>query len=126
MASDEPVAAVHQWWQAWQDQDHLTLARMALEDYIEYPGAGPRRNVGRQRILEVAERAFARMSLRAWTVDDIEVRRHDPVAICSYRWSEQGVRDGADFDLAGFATDVLVLRDGLWTYQSHHVSMLNP
>lgn len=119
------VSAVHAWWRAWEEKDRETLARMAEEDYVEYPGAGPRRNLGRQRILEVAERAFARMTLHKWTVAEMEVRQHGPVAVCAYRWSEQGVRDGADFHLTGYAADVLVLRDGEWRYQSHHVSVLD-
>jgi ketosteroid isomerase-like protein len=99
---------------------------MALPDYVEYPGGGRRRNIGRERILEVAQRSFARSTIIRWLVDQIEVRRHGDVAVCSYYWSEQAVLDGADLAVAGFATDVLVLQDGEWRYQSHHVSNLDP
>lgn len=119
------IAAVHAWWQAWQDKDRDTLARMAQEDYLEYPGGGQRRNIGRHRILEVADRSFARATIRSWSIDQVEVRQHAEVVLCSYHWSEQGVLDGAEFDLHGFATDVLVQRDGEWRYQSHHVSNLD-
>jgi AraC-like DNA-binding protein len=66
---------------------------------------------------------FADASVDDWQVEDIEVRDHGHVAVCAYRWRERGMHGGAPFALAGIATDVLVLRDGRWRLQSHHVSM---
>jgi ketosteroid isomerase-like protein len=120
------VAAVRAWWQAWQDHDRDALARMARVDYLEYPGGGERRNIGRQRLLEVADRSFARATIAAWSIEDVEVRRIGEVGVCSYRWTEQGKLDGAAFALSGFATDVLVRVDGQWRYQAHHVTNLPP
>jgi hypothetical protein len=97
---------------------------MARADYVEYPGAGRWRNIGRERILEVADRAFARSTIKEWSIDDIELREHGDVAVCAYYWSELFIRDGVESWLEGYATDVLVHSGGRWCYQSHHVSNL--
>jgi ketosteroid isomerase-like protein len=122
----DPQDAVHAWWQAWQSKDLATIERMACEDYVEYGGAGRNRNVGRERLVEVAGRFFDAATIEDWAVVDVLVRVHESTAVCSYQWSEHGVRGGERFEVEGLALDVLVLRDGAWRYQAHHVSTFAP
>lgn len=43
-----------------------------------------------------------------------------------WRAMRRGELESLPFAFAGVATDVLVLRDGRWRYQAHHVSMDAP
>jgi ketosteroid isomerase-like protein len=121
----EPADAVRSWWQAMATADLDALAALALDDYVS--AGGPHgREVGRGALLVGAAAFFADATIDGWDVDGIEVRDHGEVAVCSYQWSEHGVHGGRPFALAGVATDVLVLRDGGWRLQSHHVSVSAP
>jgi ketosteroid isomerase-like protein len=117
-----PQAAVLSWWQSMQDKDVSALERMTLADYLSAGGPGGR-TLGRDRFLAEAEQFLGNAAIQDWSVSDIEVRQHGDVAVCSYLWTERGVHQDSAFALGGVATDVLVLRDGRWRYQAHHVSM---
>jgi ketosteroid isomerase-like protein len=81
------------------------------------------RTLGRDRLLAEADQFLRNAAIDDWSVSDFEVRQHGDVALCSYYWTERGTHQGMAFDLRGVATDVLVLQDGHWRYQAHHVSM---
>jgi ketosteroid isomerase-like protein len=117
-----PVTTVRSWWQSMQDKDLSTLERLVLDDYVSAGGPGGR-TLGRDQLLAEAEQFLDNAAIDEWTVSDLEVRQHGDVATCSYYWTERGTHQGTAFDLRGVATDVLVLRDGRWQYQAHHVSM---
>jgi hypothetical protein len=105
-----------------QDKDVSALERMTLDDHVSAGGPGGR-TVGRDRLVAEAEQFLANAAIEDWSVTDLEVRRHGGVAVCSYIWTERGMHQDRAFELRGVATDVLVLRDGRWRYQAHHVSM---
>jgi ketosteroid isomerase-like protein len=117
-----PDSTVRSWWQSMQDKDVPTLKRITLDDYLSAGGPGGR-TVGRDKLLAEAEQFLADAVIEDWSVTDLEVRQHGDVAVCSYFWTERGTHQGAEFQLQGIATDVLVQRDGQWLYQAHHVSM---
>jgi ketosteroid isomerase-like protein len=117
-----PGSAVMSWWQSMQDKDMPALERMALDDYVAAGGPGGR-TVGRAKLAAEAEQFLANAAIEDWSVTDLEVRQHGDVAVCSYIWTERGIHQDMAFHLRGLATDVLVLRDGRWQYQAHHVSM---
>ena len=118
-----PQSAVLSWWQSMQDKDLPALERMTLEDYVSAGGPGGR-TVGRDTFVAEAEQFLANAAIQDWSVTDLQVRQHGDVAVCSYLWTERGAHQDVAFDLRGIATDVLVLRDGQWRHQAHHVSML--
>lgn len=105
-----------------QDRDVSALERMTLDDYVAAGGPGGR-TVGRDKLVAEAEQFLANAAIEDWSVTNLEVRRHGDVAVCSYIWTERGMHQDRSFQLRGVATDVLVLRDGRWRYQAHHVSM---
>jgi ketosteroid isomerase-like protein len=105
-----------------QDKDVSALERMTLDDYLSVGGPGGR-TVGRDQLLAEAKEFLAAAAIEDWSVADLEVRRHGDVAVCSYFWTERGKHQGAAFELGGVATDVLVLLDGRWRYQAHHVGI---
>jgi ketosteroid isomerase-like protein len=113
---------VRSWWQSMQDNDVSALERLVLDDYVSAGGPGGR-TLGRDQLLAEAEQFLRDAVIEDWSVSDLEVRRHGDVAICSYYWTERGTHQEAPFALRGVATDVLVLQDGHWRYQAHHVSM---
>ena len=117
-----PRDAVHAWWRAMQSGEIETLERLALEDYMSCGGPDGQTS-GRDALLEGAAAFFAEAIVERCAVDDIEVRELGAVAVCCYRWTESGRHRGEAFEFGGFATDVLVRRDGRWHYQAHHVSM---
>ncbi|MEV0154276.1 nuclear transport factor 2 family protein [Micromonospora sp. NPDC050686] len=118
------AAAVTSWWQAMQAGDLASIAAATLPDHIS-TGGPEGRTVGREPLLVMAEAFLAEASIQHWSVTALEVREHGDVAVCSYEWAEQGVVNGARFELRGVATDVLVFRDGRWHYQAHHVGLLD-
>jgi ketosteroid isomerase-like protein len=118
----EPADAVRSWWHAMATKDVRGLEALALDDYLAAGGPNGR-ELGRSALIEGAVTFFADATIDGWQVDAIEVREHGDTAVCSYRWCESGVHAGAQFAIAGIATDVLVLRDGRWRLQAHHVSM---
>jgi ketosteroid isomerase-like protein len=117
-----PRDAVHAWWRAMQSGDIETLERLALDSYMSCGGPDGQTS-GRDALLEGAAAFFAEAIVERCAVDDIEMRELGGVAVCCYRWTESGRHRGEAFEFSGFATDVLVRRDGRWHYQAHHVSM---
>jgi uncharacterized protein (TIGR02246 family) len=117
-----PVAAVHSWWQAWNDKDRDTIAGMAMEDFIEFPGEGDKRVEGRDAILGTSDGSFARVTIAEWSLSDMEAWRSGDMAVCSYYWQEYGKKDDGPFGQEGWAMDMLVAVDGQWRLQAHHVS----
>ena len=117
-----PQSAVRSWWQSMQDKDLSALERMTLDDYVSAGGPGGR-TVGRDTLVAQARQFLANAAIEDWSVTDLELRQHGEVAVCSYSWTERGRHQDTAFELRGVATDVLVLRDGRWRYQAHHVSM---
>jgi ketosteroid isomerase-like protein len=118
-----PQSVVLSWWQSMQDKDLPGLERMTLEDYVSAGGPGGR-TVGRDQFVAEAEQFMANAAIQDWSVTDLEVRQHGAVAVCSYFWTECGMPQEVAFDLRGVATDVLVLWDGQWRHQVHHVTMV--
>jgi ketosteroid isomerase-like protein len=116
------ATAVAAWWQAMQDGDLDSIAAVTLPDHIS-TGGPEGRTVGREPLLELTMAFFASASIEEWSVTEMEVREHGDVAVCSYKWAEHGLIDGATFELCGIATDVLVFRDGRWYHQAHHVGL---
>jgi ketosteroid isomerase-like protein len=123
-ARPTPGSAVLAWWGAMQRKDTAAIAAMTLDDYLSAGGPG-QRTLGREQLLREAEQFLGAGSIEDWSVTGLEVREHGDVAVCCYLWSERGVHQGGEFRLEGVATDVLVLRDGRWRYQAHHVGMLD-
>lgn len=121
-ARPAPPDAVLDWWRAMETGNVDALARVTLDDYLSAGGPGGR-TIGREALLEGATEFFAAATIDEWQIDDLEVRDHGRVAVCSYRWSERGSHNGRTFAFAGVATDVLVLRGARWLYQAHHVSL---
>jgi ketosteroid isomerase-like protein len=121
-ARPDPADAVRAWWGAMGKGDVEALAALALEDVMSAGGPAGR-ELGRASLLQGAAAFFASGRVAEWRVEEVEVRDHGEVAVCSYRWSERGEHMGAPFALAGIATDVLVLRGGGWRLQAHHVTM---
>ncbi len=119
-----PVAAVYRWWMAWEKKDLGLLEAMALEDYVEFTGSSESPRLGRATLLEVARRAFQRATVLGWEVIDPVVRQEGHVAVVVYRWTEQAILNGRAVSLQGVATDVLVNKDGIWRYLSHHSTPL--
>jgi hypothetical protein len=105
-----------------QSGDIETLERLALDSYMSCGGPDGQTS-GRDALLEGAAAFFAEAIVERCAVDDIEMRELGGVAVCCYRWAESGRHRGEAFEFSGFATDVLVRRDGRWHYQAHHVSM---
>jgi uncharacterized protein (TIGR02246 family) len=106
-----------------QRQDLGTLGSLALEDLVSVGGPSGR-EIGRDGLLEGAARFFAEAKIERWQTSELQVRRLGDTAVCSYEWTEEGTYSGERFAMAGLATDVLVLRDGRWRLQAHHVSPL--
>ncbi|SEF18795.1 nuclear transport factor 2 family protein [Jiangella alba] len=119
-----PEQAVDAWWQAMQDRDADTLTALTLPDYIA-SGGPDGRSIGRDALLAEAAAFFTTAQVDDWTVSELVSRTHGPVAVCSYAWSEHGTVGGQPFALSGLATDVLVLDDGAWRHQAHHVSLVH-
>jgi ketosteroid isomerase-like protein len=117
-----PESTVRAWWQSMQEKDVATLERLTLDDYVAAGGPGGR-TLGRDKLLAEAEAFLRDAAIDDWSVSDVEVRRYGGVAVCAYSWAERGSHQGTAFELRGVATDVLVLADGRWRYQAHHVSM---
>lgn len=122
MTRPHPSTAITAWWQAMQDADLAALAEVTLDDYLSSGGPG-QRTVGREALLKEAEGFLGSATIDAWSISDLETREHGDVAVCAYHWSEKGAHNGAPFDFAGSATDVLVYTGDGWRYQAHHVSM---
>lgn len=101
------------------------IEALALDDVV-VAGGPPGREVGRATMLGAAAAFFAAGRVAEWRVEEMEVRDLGEVAVCSYRWSERGEHMDAPLTLAGLATDVLVLRDGAWRVQVHHVTIEGP
>lgn len=122
--AETPLAAVHRWWTAWEKKDLGLLEAMALEDYVEFTGNSDGPRLGRATLLEVARRAFERVTILRWEVTDPVMRQEGNVTVVVYRWTEQATLDGRTLSLRGVATDVLVYKDGTWRYLSHHSTSL--
>lgn len=124
-SSAVPEATVGRWWQAMRDRDSEALRDLTLPDYVAGGGPGGR-TFGRDALLAEAREFFAAAVIERVAIEDLVVRRHGDVAVCSYAWAEDGTHGGRPFSLAGVATDVLVLAGGGWRVQAHHVSMAQP
>lgn len=118
------VAAVHAWWKAWNDKDRETVERLAVDDFLEFPGEGDHRVEGRQGILGTADGSFARVTIDNWSLSEVVAWRDGSLAGCSYRWEEHGKKDDIPWGQEGYALDLLVLVDGEWRLQAHHVSKI--
>ena len=119
------IASVRRWWAAWEAKDLGALEAMALEDYVEFTGNSAAPRIGRAALIAVARRAFQQATMTAWEVLDPVVRQEGNTAVVMYRWTEQAILGGRSTSAHGAATDVLVKKDGVWRYLSHHSTRLD-
>jgi len=124
---DEIATVVEAWWWAWATKNMAAIDELVDDEYSEFSDLRKWQCVGKKALLAAAEKAFKESTIDSWHIRDLVVRHglsHDDIVICEYFFSSSGKLGGGAFRSEGFATDVLVQRDGHWKYFSHHNSLI--
>lgn len=120
-----PEATVRSWWRAWQQKDRALLERLAREDYLEFTGDSKGHQVGRNRLLALADETFEMYSITRWELSSIQqICLDGGTALVGYLWSLRARRGDGELRMRGVASDVLVRELDGWRYLSHHSTPL--